>query len=566
MKYDIILLDADETLFDFDQSEYNALEYCFKSRSLEFSDEIYNEYHNINKILWKDFEAGKIEKPKLVTERFRILLSRLGYKIDPADFNLSYGEALSRQNILFPGALRLCMRLAQKAKLYIVTNGIRSTQLRRFSDSPLPPYIEDVFVSEEIGAQKPSRQYFDAVFSRIPDFNPSRAIIIGDSLSSDIKGGMNAGIASCWYNPHFLPNTTDVVPTYTAQNYADIEKIVYGSSRRAVPHGTASVKYEHTNKKVLVLLPANEKIQKRLRDAAPGFNLTFANSEDKAVPKLASESEVIIGQAPVKYLQPSENLRFVQLCVAGTEPYSSPGALPERVYLTNSTGAFGLAVSEHMLAALLCLYKKLHLYRDNMKDGSWIDRGEVKTLRSATVLILGLGDIGSHFAKMVNGLGAYTIGVKRTAAEKPEYLDELVLQSSLDEVIPKADIVAMALPATKETIGIMSEKRIFNMKEGAVLINAGRGNALDTDALAGALIHGKLGAASLDVTDPEPLPKDHPLWKCENVLITPHVSGYYHLRNTYDSIAEICIENLRRYAHGEKLRNIVNRETGYAEK
>lgn len=79
-------------------------------------------------------------------------------------------------------------------------------------------------------------------------------------------------------------------------------------------------------------------------------------------------------------------------------------------------------------------------------------------------------------------------------------------------------------------------------------------------------MHGKLGAASLDVTDPEPLPKGHPLWKCENVLITPHVSGYYHLRNTYDSIAEICIENLLRYAHGEKLRNIVNRETGYAEK
>lgn len=176
---------------------------------------------------------------------------------------------------------------------------------------------------------------------------------------------------------------------------------------------------------MLVLLPADEKIQKRLRDAAPGFNLTFANSEDKAVPKLASESEVIIGQAPVKYLQPSENLRFVQLCVAGTEPYSSPGALPERVYLTNSTGAFGLAVSEHMLAALLCLYKKLHLYRDNMKDGSWIDRGEVKTLRGATVLILGLGDIGSHFAKMVNGLGAYTIGVK-----EPRQKSRSILTSS----------------------------------------------------------------------------------------------------------------------------------------
>lgn len=566
MKYDIILLDADETLFDFDQSEYNALKHCFKSRSLEFSDEIYNGYHNINKKLWKDFEKGKIEKPKLVTERFRILLSDLGYSIDPAEFNLSYGEALSRQNILFPGALRLCRRLAQNARLYIVTNGIKATQLRRFSESPLPPYIEDVFVSEEIGSQKPSRQYFDAVFSRIPDFDQSRAIIVGDSLSSDIKGGMNAGIASCWYNPNFLPNMTDVVPTYTAQNYDDIEKIICGNCRRAVPHGTVAVSYEHTNKKALVLMPADEKIRKNMHDAAPDFSLIFADLKNDAVPELASECEVVIGQAPVKYLQKSEKLRFVQLCIAGTEPYSEPGILPENVYLTNATGAFGLAVSEHMLASLLCLYKKLHLYRDNMRNRSWIDRGGVKTLNGAVVLVLGLGNIGSGFAKMVYDLGAYTIGVKRTAAEKPEYIDELVSVSSLDRVLHKADVVAMALPSTKETVGIMSEKRIFSMKDGAVLINAGRGNALDSDALAEALMCGKLGAAALDVTDPEPLPKEHPLWKCENALITPHVSGYYHLKNTLDSVAEICTENLRRYANGEKLRNIVNKEIGYAEK
>lgn len=567
MKYDIILLDADETLFDFDMSEYNALRCTLEKHSLPFSNDIYDCYHEINKNLWKELEKGKITKPKLLTERFQRLINVLGFSGEAAELNRDYCDFLGEQCILFPGAEALCRELSETARLYIVTNGVMQTQLKRYNASPLPNYISDIFVSENIGYAKPDRQYFDAVFSKIPDFDPARTIIIGDSLSSDIRGGNNAEIDSCWYNPNLIPNSTDVIPTYQARDYSDILRIVKGNTGRPAPHPSSPVfrKYEHTGRNALVLLPADKALRSRFRTAAPDFSFTFADAKDvSVVERLAGRSEVVIGGAPVDALEKSDSLRLLQLCTAGTEPYSSRGELPENVIITNATGAFGLAVSEHMLSALLCLYKKLHLYRDNMSTGSWTDEGEVRTLSGAVVLTVGLGDIGERFAKMCHMLGAYTIGVRRTDTDKPDFLDELVLADKLDSVLPRADVTALVLPATDETRGLMSEKRIFSMKKGAVLLNAGRGNAVDTDALCKALKCGHLSGASVDVSDPEPLPPEHPLWKCRNMLITPHVSGYYHLRNTYLNIADLCVENIHRYANNLELLNIVDRNTGYA--
>lgn len=569
MKYDIILLDADETLFDFDMSEYNALKCTFEKHSLPFSNDIYDRYHEINKSLWRELEKGRITKPELLTERFRRLINSSGLNDDAAGLNKDYCGFLGEQCILFPGAESLCRELSESARLYIVTNGVMQTQMKRYAASPFPKYISGIFVSEQIGYAKPDKQYFDAVFSKIPDFDPSRTIIIGDSLSSDIRGGNNAKIASCWYNPHLIPNDTDVIPTYQARDYSDIIRIVKGNTGRPSPHPASPVicKYEHTGRNALVLLPADKVLRSRFRKAAPDFSFTFANSQDSSViERLSSKSEIVIGGAPVNALKKSDSLRLLQLCTAGTEPYSIRGELPDNVIITNATGAFGLAVSEHMLAALLCLYKKLHLYRDNMRTCSWADRGEVRTLKDAVVLTVGLGDIGGRFAKMCHMLGAYTVGVRRTDKDKPDFIDELVLSDKLDSVLPRADVTALVLPATDETNGLMSEERIFSMKKGSVLLNAGRGNAVDTNALCKALKCGQLSGASIDVSDPEPLPPEHPLWKCRDMLITPHVSGYYHLKNTYLNIAELCVENVYRYAHNLELLSIVDRSTGYAGK
>lgn len=278
---------------------------------------------------------------------------------------------------------------------------------------------------------------------------------------------------------------------------------------------------------------------------------------------MLKKANIVLGNPPVDMLEQMPDLEWIQLSMAGTEPYSRTGVLRDGIILTNATGAFGLAISEHMVAAVTMLYKKLHLYRDNQLQSKWLDRGSVKQIEGSTVLVVGLGDIGSNFAKRMKALGCNIIGIRRTGTDKPEYVDELYLFDKLDDVLPRADVVALSLPNTPQTAGLFSRERIGNMKDDSLIINVGRGNAIDTEALCDMLENGKLYGAALDVTDPEPLPENHRLWKLENVLITPHISGYYHLRKTYTNIIDICIKNTHRYLNGEKLINIVDFQTGY---
>ena len=169
-------------------------------------------------------------------------------------------------------------------------------------------------------------------------------------------------------------------------------------------------------------------------------------------------------------------------------------------------------------------------------------------------MIVGLGDIGGEFAKRLKALGAYTIGIRRKSTNKPDYLDELHQMEQLNDLLPKADIVALSLPATKLTNGIINKKTLSLMKKDAVIINVGRGTAIDTDALCDALEKGNLLGAALDVTDPEPLPSDHRLWKIKNAIITPHVSGGYSLEETRNRIVNISVENLEAFLRGKKMK------------
>lgn len=311
-------------------------------------------------------------------------------------------------------------------------------------------------------------------------------------------------------------------------------------------------------KKVMVIVPFEDSGKKRLREAAPECEFIFGYDENAI-----DDVSAIIGNAPAGRLSSLNKLEWVQLSSAGTEPYLRPGILPPSCVLTNATGAFGLAISEHMVGCVFMLCKKLHLYRDNQNKELWLDRGNVKRIEGAVTLIVGLGDIGGQFAKKMKALGAYTIGIKRTPSARPGYVDELYTADELDNVLPRADIVALTLPGTDATRNIMSRQRLFSLKEGAVLINIGRGSAVDTMALCDALNSGRLYGAALDVTDPEPLPAGHPLWKCENAFITPHISGFFHLRDTYDRIIDICVDNAGRYDKGMPLKNIVDFATGY---
>ncbi len=315
-------------------------------------------------------------------------------------------------------------------------------------------------------------------------------------------------------------------------------------------------------KNILILLPINERQKELIENQAPNVNYvyrTYENVEKETVQK----ADVIIGNPPVEMLIDSPNLKWLQLNSAGSDEYVKEGILKKGVLLTNATGAYGLAISEHMIAVLLQLFKKLHIYGKNQKLHLWKDEGEVKSIYNSKVLIVGLGNIGEEFARRIKAFGAYTIGIRRSNTEKPDFIDELYLMDKIDDILPKVDVVALAMPSTKETYKMFSREKLNLMKSGAVLLNVGRGNVLDTDALCDLVENGYLLGAGLDVFDPEPLPKEHRIWDIENVIITPHISGGYHIPETLERIVQISAKNLRNYINGDKLINIVDFSTGY---
>lgn len=336
---------------------------------------------------------------------------------------------------------------------------------------------------------------------------------------------------------------------------------------------------------ILVTIPCEEEQAALLRDAAPGAEFRFKGASSQRSPAdgliggqafagLLDEGPVmaedvawadgILGNVdPALLGENAKRLQWLQTFSAGVESYVKPGVLPQGCRLTNATGAYGLAISEHMLGMLLMLMKKLELYRDAQKQGSWLSQGAVRSLYGATVLVLGLGDIGGEFARRCRALGARVIGLRRSPGEKPDCVDEIYLTHDLDALLPQADVVAVTLPGTEQTRGLLNRERIAAMKHGAYLLNVGRGFIVDTQALREALESGHLAGAGLDVTDPEPLPAEHPLWQIPTAVVTPHISGYYYLAETYRRIVAICTENLRRFAGGEPLRNEVDFAAGY---
>ena len=310
---------------------------------------------------------------------------------------------------------------------------------------------------------------------------------------------------------------------------------------------------------ILVTLPANETHRQTLAAACPGGRLTYLPQEALSEAAVAG-ADVIVGNLPHALLPACKRLKLLQLASAGADGF--PARMPEGAVLTNASGAYGLAISEHMLGMVLGILKRLYTYHDDQRQSLWRDEGTVASLEDAVVLAVGMGNIGGEFARKCKALGSYTVGIRRQLREKPDYLDELHSLSELDELLPRADVVALSLPSGPETDGLMDERRLRRMKPGAVLVNVGRGKAVVTDDLMKVCAEGRIHAA-LDVTDPEPLPPDHPLWQTPNVHITPHISGFFHLPQTLDRIVSIAAQNLRRFCEGRPLLNVVDSETGY---
>lgn len=275
-------------------------------------------------------------------------------------------------------------------------------------------------------------------------------------------------------------------------------------------------------------------------------------------------AEIIIGNPSAETLKKCRNLKWLQLNSSGADFYAKSGIIdPKTTVLTNATGAYGHAIAEHLLAAVFMMTKKLHFYRDNQFAGKWQDLGSVGTIKGSNVLVVGLGDIGGQFGEMMYLLGADVYGIRRTVKEKPAYARTVYSMDKLTELLPDADIVVLSLPNSRRTTHIIGAEELKLMKSTAILANVGRGTAIDTPALTHALENCEIGGAILDVTDPEPLPADHTLWKLPNAFITPHVSGGYHAKEIVENIQNIILTNAEKYINNQPLINLVDFETGY---
>lgn len=315
-------------------------------------------------------------------------------------------------------------------------------------------------------------------------------------------------------------------------------------------------------KNILVCMDVEPRHRQKLEAAAPDCAFTYAVGGDLN-PELVRQAQIIIGNPPPAWIAASERLELLQLFSAGADPYIKPGILSPRTALTNATGAYGKAVSEHAFAMTLCLQKKLHLYRDHQSRHAWLDAGPVTTLSDATVLVVGLGDIGLAYARLVKAMGARVIGVKRRGGPCPEGIDELCLTAELDRVLPEADVVFSILPGTANTFHFYTPERFALMKPSALFVNCGRGSAVSMEVLAQALRDGQIAAAAIDVAETEPLPAESPLWELENLIITPHVAGNFHLPDILEQVVNISCFNLKAHLAGEALQNVVDFATGY---
>ncbi len=316
--------------------------------------------------------------------------------------------------------------------------------------------------------------------------------------------------------------------------------------------------------KIIVTPPFTERQKAALMAAAKNPEELIFCPKEEITEDVIADADVILGNlARPDQAAWAGKLQWIQLNNAGTEGYCEPGVLPEGAVLTNATGAYGLAISEHMIACLFMLRKKLHLYYANQQRREWKNEGHVGVVQKTRVLVIGLGDIGSTFASKMKALGCYTVGIKRHVGAKPDCVEELYGMEELERLLPDMDVVALSLPGNTATRHVLSRERIGLLSSNAIVLNVGRGSAVDTDALSDALYAGKIAGAALDVTDPEPLPADHPLWSAPNALITPHISGGYSLPETLEQIADIFAENLQRFQEGQPLRNVVDMETGY---
>ena len=260
-----------------------------------------------------------------------------------------------------------------------------------------------------------------------------------------------------------------------------------------------------------------------------------------------------------------ETLKWYCCSFAGVDPYcKDDGIFKNPDCLLTNSNVYGVTIAEHTVMVTLMLLRRMPEYEEVVRRRGWSNQLPIRSIRDYEFTILGTGNIGTHVAQRMRGMGASKIiGLSRSGKAQEGIYDAVYPISRLDEVLKETKILVMALPGTAETIHILNRERIALLSPESYVINVGRGTAIDQAALKEALDSGKLAGAALDVMDPEPLPQDNPLWDTKNLILTPHVSGNMTLGYTCNENVRLFCEDLANYAAGRPLNGLVDRKKGY---
>ena len=300
---------------------------------------------------------------------------------------------------------------------------------------------------------------------------------------------------------------------------------------------------------------------------APKVRVVTGLSREAALARASEAQGIDAHYATPEFLRAAKNLVWIQAQSAGVDRFV---AIPElasndRLLLTNMRGVSGPAIADHAFAMLLALTRDLPIHIAGRATGAWNKEGSADlspiALQDRTLLVVGLGGIGTEIARRGHGFGMRVIATRRTDEPAPAYVEQVGKPNELRAMLARADVVAICVPLTTETERMFDRDAFAAMKPQSYLINVARGRIVDTAALVEALASKRLAGACLDVTDPEPLPKDHPLWRMPNVLITPHVAARAELSE--ERGWALFRENVRRFDAGEPLLNVVDKQAGY---
>ena len=319
------------------------------------------------------------------------------------------------------------------------------------------------------------------------------------------------------------------------------------------------------NRNLIVVIPdLPENYKANIREAAErnGSDCRFFDEPAQSLPFL-KEAEVVVGTDPV-LSQNASNLRWLCSPFAGTDRFIADDAFANpAALLTNSSGAYGVTISEHVIMLLTEILRRQPEYQSHIEKREWVRRLPVRSIHGSRITLLGTGNVGQETLRCLRGFSpAQIIGVNRSGRNPEGLFDRIVKSGKLDEVLPETDILIISLPGTRDTCRMISEKQLKLLPDNAVVINVGRGSVIDQQALEAELRAGRL-SAGLDVFEEEPIPQDSTLWSCPGLIITPHVAGDTSLPYTVDRIIELFLEDFENYCSGKPLVRLVDRRTGH---